>query len=206
MKLAKVTRRPLFFTLALAVSLFSIGCGDSAPAFETAEATALIKAEFPEAELEVRTTRVDEEGKGVAFARFNDEVVSFIFQPTEDGWVLDAVDFDGSLYYIRDLAQTSATMQVMADLASSLERFKIANGGYPQGETAAVLQEMVPDFVVAETEFNDAWERPFRYDSDGRDYTLISLGADGTSGSRDDIVLHSGEFIGAPGRGGQGQS
>ncbi len=190
--------------LALVLSLAAVGCGGGGATFEPEEATALIQARFPEAELELRTARVDENGQGVAFARFNAQTVSFYFQPSDAGWVLDALDFEGSLYYIRDLEQIQATMESMLELADALASYKAANGDYPVGETSAGLQVLVPEFLASETSFNDAWQQVFDYESDGDDYTLRSLGADKASGSRDDIILHDGEFIGAGSSEGQG--
>ncbi len=188
--------------LALVVSLAAVGCGG--PTFEPDEATALIQARFPEAEIELRTAQIDEDGQGVALARFNDQVVSFYFQPSDAGWALNALDFEGSLYYIRDLEQIQATMLSMVELASALEHYKAINGDYPVGDTSAGLQVLVPGFVPEETAFADGWQQDFDYESDGDSYTLRSLGADKTSGSRDDINLNDGEFVGADGKAGQG--
>jgi hypothetical protein len=192
-------------TLILAVAAVAAGCGTAEPTFTPEEASALIVAQFPEAELEVRTASIDDLGRGVAFARFNYQMVSFFFHPAEEGWGLEAVDFDGSFYYNRDLEQISATMVMMGELAAALESYKAANEGYPAGDTAEVLRALIPDFLAAETHLRDAWEEEFSYQSDGGDYTLISPGADQQRGSNDDIVLHSGEFVGAGRGGGQTQ-
>ena len=190
--------------LALVLSLAAVGCGGGGPTFEPEEATALIQARFPEAELELRMVRVDDDGQGVAFARFNDQVVNFYFQPSDAGWVLDALDFEGSLYRIRDLEQIQATLESMLELANALEGYKAANSSYPVGETGSGLQVLVPEFLATETSFDDAWQQAFDYEADGDDYTLRSFGADKASGSRDDIILNDGEFIGAGGSEGQG--
>ncbi len=195
---------PTLPVLALVVSLAVVGCGGGGPTFGPEDATALIQARFPEAELELRTAQVDENGQGVAFARFNDQSVNFYFQPSDAGWVLDAVDFEGSFYYIRDLEQIQATMESMLALANALANYKAANGAYPVGETSAGLQALLPEFLASETSFDDAWQQNFDYESDGDDYTLRSLGADKASGSRDDIILNDGEFVGAAGSEGQG--
>jgi len=200
-----VPGRLLFLTFALVASLASIGCGGGEPAFEVEQATVLIKAEFPDSELDVRTARVDEEGRGVVFARFNEQMVNFFFLPAEDGWTLDAVDFDGSFYYIRDLEQISTTMALMVEVADALQDYKEANEAYPVGDTHEALHTLSPQFMSDETDYNDAWDQEITYESDGDDYTMVSFGADKQEGTADDIILVSGEFVGAnrEGEGGQ---
>jgi hypothetical protein len=198
-------QRPmLLLSLSLALMVAAIGCGGGGPELTPEQATTLIMAQWPDSELEMRTTQVDEEGRGVAFARFDGEPWNFYFQPTEEGdWVLDAVRVEGNLYYLKDLEQISATMLLMGDVASALERYKVANGDYPAGESPEVLLVLIPDFIAEETGRHDAWEQDFNYESDGDDYTLISGGADKTVGTEDDIVLYNGDFVGS--QGGEGQ-
>ena len=188
--------RHLFAACLLALSVGAVNCGGSAT-LEAEDASALIQAQFPDSEVEIRSTRVEEDGSAVASTRFDENMVSFVFQPSEEGWVLEAVDFEGSFYYIEDLDQISTTMAFMADLATALERFKAANGQYPLGDTSEALHALVPDFMAEETQFGDAWQHGFDYESDGDDYTLISPGPDEALGSKDDLVLHTGEFVGA---------
>lgn len=204
--------------LAQSLMVVALGCGlageteDAADAagaggssFSAADAEALIAAQFPEAVLEVSDTRVDDQGRNVALANLDGQEVSFYFTPADAGWALDAVDFDGSFYYIKDLEHISATMLLMGEAAAALENYKAANEAYPAGDSPAVLLVLIPDYLAEETDRHDAWEQDFDYESDGDDYTLISGGADQTLGTDDDIVLHSGEFVGASSREGQGQ-
>lgn len=188
--------RPTLLIGALVSALVAVGCA-SEPTIEIEEATALIKAQFPDSEVSVASVRVEVDGTGVAVTDFNDNVVSFQFQAGDDGWVLNAVDFDGSLYFIKDLEQISTTMGLMANLAEALERYRATAGEYPQGEGVEPLLALVPEFVEAEVEFGDAWQRALSYESDGDDYTLISEGPDRLAGSDDDIVIYSGAFVGA---------
>ena len=196
-------RATLVLVVVAAVSLAAVGCGGG-PTFTPEQAQALILAQFPESDAQMRNVSVDEDGRGVAFARFNDENWTFYFQAADEGWVLDAVETGGSFYYLKDLEQISGTMALMAEVANALERYKAANGAYPQGDNADVLSELVPDFTDAELPFIDAWQAPFTYESDGEDYTMISSGADQEGGNRDDIRLHDGEFVGTETSGGQG--
>ena len=70
-------RCTLVLAAATVVSLAVVGCGGG-PTFTPEKASTLILAQFPDSELEIRTVSIDEEGRGVAFARFNDEVWTFI--------------------------------------------------------------------------------------------------------------------------------
>lgn len=200
-----VRTRSFLITLVLLLSAAVAACGgDGEPTFTQEEAQALIAAQWPESELVMRNAYIDEEGRGVAFARFDGDPWEFYFQPTADnGWELEAVGVDGGMYYMRDLEQTSATMLLMTEAASALGRYQAAVGAFPEGESAEALLVLIPDYLPEETQRHDAWGQNFVYDSDGNDYTLVSMGADGEEGTRDDIILHTGEFVGPGGRGGQ---
>ena len=198
-------RTTLVLAAATVVSLAAVGCG-SGLTFTPEQASALILAQFPDSDLQIRTVSIDEEGRGVVFARFNDEAWTFYFLPLEDDWALDAVETGGSFYYLKDLEQISVTMGMMAESANALERYKAANGAYPEGGSADALSALVPDFTDAEGPFTDAWDGALSYESDGDDYTMISNGADKTAGTRDDIILHDGEFVGPESSGGQGST
>ena len=189
-------RTALVFAAATMASLVAIGCGGG-QAFTPEQASVLILAQFPESDLEIRTVSIDEEGRGVASARFNAESWVFYFQPLEDDWVLDAVETSGSLYYLKDLEQISVTIALMAEAASALERYRAANGGYPEGENAEALATLVPDYTDLEGPVTDAWDGSFSYESDGDSYTIISNGPDKTAATPDDIILHDGNFVSA---------
>lgn len=193
----------LLFTLALAVSLASIGCGGGGPTFTPGEATTLIKLQWPESDLEVRSTSVDEQGRGVAVTRFNERMVTFFFLPAEtSGWTLDAVELEGQFFYMADLQETQATMEFMGEVANALLAYKEANGTFPVGEGHDPLHLLAPDFMSGDADFNDAWGQELIYESDGDDYTMHSYGADQQEGTKDDINLHTGVFVGSEGQGG----
>ncbi len=196
-------RTTLVLAAATIVSLVAVGCGGG-PTFTPEQASVLILVQFPESDLEIRTVSIDEEGRGVASARFNAEPWVFYFQPLEDDWVLDAVETSGSFYYLKDLEQISVTIALMAEAASALERYRAANGAYPEGGNAEALAALVPDYTDLEGPVTDAWDGPFSYESDGNSYTIISNGPDKIAATRDDIILHDGNFVGADGGDSQG--
>jgi len=183
--------------LLVTVASFGVTACGSDPTFTPEQASEIILAQFPDSDLQIRNVRIDEEDRGVAFARFNDENWIFYFQPAEESWLLDAVETDGSFYYLKDLEQISETIALMSDVAGALERYRVGNGTYPIGEDASVLATMAPEFIGEEVTFADAWDGPLAYESDGDSYTMISNGADKTGGTRDDVILHDGNFVGA---------
>lgn len=200
-----VRTRSLILTLVLLLPAMVAACGGSEPTFTQEQAQALITAQWPDSELVMRNAYIDEDGRGVAFARFDGDPWEFYFQPTADGgWQLEAVSVDGGLYNLADLEQTSATMLLMSAAAEALGRYQAANESFPAGESAEALVVLFPEYLPEETQRHDAWGQDFVYDSDGSDYTLVSVGADGEEGTRDDIILHTGEFVGPGQGGGQG--
>ena len=66
---------------------------------------------------------------------------------------------------------------------------------------------VAPGFNDAEAPlFTDAWDGMLSYESDGENYTMISSGADKIAGTRDDIILHDGQFISVESGGSQGST
>ena len=186
-----------------------IGCGGS-PSFTPEDAAALILEQYPGSDLQIQSVSIDENDRGIASALFNDDVWAFYFRAQENGvhsWVLDAVETDVSYYYLKDLEKIPVTIGLMAEVASALENYKAANGSYPEGNNADVLSVVVPDFNDAEApSFTDAWDGMLSYESDGANYTMISSGADKIAGTRDDIILHDGQFISVESNGSQGST
>tara|TARA_B000000460_G_scaffold207042_1_gene154194 strand:+ start:136 stop:768 length:633 start_codon:yes stop_codon:yes gene_type:complete len=184
-----------------------IGCGGG-PSFTPEDATALILEQYPDSDLHIQNVSIDENDRGIASALFNDDIWTFYFRLQENGvdsWVLDAVETDGRHYYLKDLERISVTFGLMAEVASALEIYKAANGSYPEGENAAALSVMAPDFNDAGgASFTDAWDGMLSYESDGENYTMISNGADKIAGTGDDIILHDGQFISRESSGSQG--
>ena len=98
-----------------------------------------------------------------------------------------------------DQGKVTATRGDMETIGRALEAVTVDRGGYPAGSTirdamAAIVPGQMRMAVTA-----DAWGRPFEYRSDGRTYTLSSVGADGAAGTDDDLVLTDGRFEGPPG-------
>lgn len=82
-----------------------------------------------------------------------------------------------------DKARVSTTKGNLATLKQMIVNYQLEKGQYP-----ATLQALVPEF--ADKISKDGWKRDFVYytpAADGRPFALISQGADGQTGSPDDI-------------------
>ena len=88
----------------------------------------------------------------------------------------------------------SYTESMIAQVAKGLELYRRDHGAYPQA--ADWRGDLVSGGYVAKVP-EDAWGRPLIYESTGTAYRLMSLGADGHPGGRDqdaDIIHLSAEF------------
>jgi len=90
-------------------------------------------------------------------------------------------------------AKVDSTKIQIKSLESAMNLYRLHNSGYPTTEQGleALLKKpelgMIPQnwqgpYINANRIPQDGWKRPFVYVSDGRDYTIISLGANGQEG------------------------
>lgn len=90
-------------------------------------------------------------------------------------------------------ARAEATRIQMKSLESALSLYRLHNAGYPsseQGLEALIRQPEVGNvprnwqgpYLNANSVPEDGWDNEFVYTSNGSDYTIISLGADGQEG------------------------
>lgn len=185
--------------LGALLAMAAFACTASDPVLDDELALRLIEDRFPDAEVAVDAVRM-EQGRGAVEAMFNGAPVQFFFDPPpaagEGEWTLVEVEHEGSRFAVGDLEQISETMVAMAEIASGLARYQQQTGAFPAGDSSDVLAVLVPEYLPEGTRFVDAWSQAYRYDStDGTTYTLMSLGPDQTVATRDDIVLHTGEFV-----------
>lgn len=182
----------------LVLALAAVGCGESEPVFTGEVASRLVEERFPDSEVDVGSARM-EDGMGAVGAVLDGATVQFFFEPPPAAggeWELVEVEHEGSRFSVGDLEQISETMVSMAEIATALARYQQEHGTYPIGESSDALALLVPDYLPDGTEFDDAWLQSYRYTStDGETYTLISHGPDNAVATRDDIVLHTGEFV-----------
>jgi general secretion pathway protein G len=104
-------------------------------------------------------------------------------------------------YLVRNLigqqeeAKKDQTKLGMGVLEQSLQLYRVHNSRYPTTEQG--LDAMITAPADAKTwrgpytesnKLNDPWGNKFQYESDGRNFKIISGGPDGTLGNADDIV------------------
>ena len=97
-----------------------------------------------------------------------------------------------------DQGKILGTRGTMENLGKALASYAMDRGGYPKGSSirdasAALVPAFLPSAVTA-----DAWGNTFAYTSDERGFTLTSPGADGRTGSADDLVMTDGRFTQLP--------
>lgn len=92
-----------------------------------------------------------------------------------------------------DRARRERTLNRLESLRTALSRYAIDHdGAYPEGSSlAGISGELAPRYLPL-LEAEDAWGTTMTYASDGRNYSVVSAGADGLSGSEDDITLRDG--------------
>ena len=104
-----------------------------------------------------------------------------------------------------DRGRQRTTMTDMRSISTALGLYEAESGAYP-----TTLLELEPEYMQRVPR-QDPWGVAYEYSLSGRDYTLTSLGADGTPGPsppsgwaddpyEPDLVLVNGVFIQAPGR------
>jgi len=93
-------------------------------------------------------------------------------------------------------AKADSTRIQIRSLDSALSLYRLHNSAYPSSEQGlrALLAKpevgVIPEqwqgpYVTANSVPKDGWKHDFIYISDGRDFTIISLGADGQEGGSD---------------------
>jgi len=97
-----------------------------------------------------------------------------------------------------DQGKVIGTRGTMETIGKALTTYAMDHGGYPQGSsiqeaTAALVPAFLPSAATV-----DAWGNTLVYQSDTRSFTLTSPGADGRTGSADDMVMTDGRFTQLP--------
>ncbi len=97
-----------------------------------------------------------------------------------------------SLRGATDKAKRTKAMADIAELKTALDRYYIDNGSYPSSEQGLQALVTPPSQGTQTANYeeggyirripNDPWNNPYAYQSDGNNYTLKSLGADGAPG------------------------
>jgi len=93
-----------------------------------------------------------------------------------------------------DKAKVKATKTSIAQIETSLERFKLDVGRYPTQDEGLIALIEAPSgtedkwagkYLAKKRSLRDAWDHPFRYTSpgpEGEAFEILSFGADGKEG------------------------
>lgn len=92
-----------------------------------------------------------------------------------------------------DRASSERTLNRLEQLRLALDRYNLDHGGYPTGSSLGAIAGEIAVYLKPLPE-SDAWGNVMSYRSDGRSYTIVSAGPDGSSGTGDDIVLSDGSI------------
>ncbi|MBI3994078.1 MAG: type II secretion system major pseudopilin GspG [Candidatus Lambdaproteobacteria bacterium] len=90
-------------------------------------------------------------------------------------------------------AKVDVTKIQISSIEGALDRYFLENSTFPTSEQGLEALIRLPEvgvipknwqgpYLKANSAPTDGWKNPFIYRSDGRDYTIISLGADGVEG------------------------
>ncbi|HKY32557.1 MAG TPA: type II secretion system protein GspG [Candidatus Polarisedimenticolia bacterium] len=92
-----------------------------------------------------------------------------------------------------DRAHRERTLDRLEQLRTALTRYAIDHdGAVPEGSSlGSISAELSPRYLPM-VPAEDGWGNTMSYASDGRSYSIVSAGADGISGSADDIALRDG--------------
>ena len=85
-----------------------------------------------------------------------------------------------------------ATVVAMQKLAAAIEKYRAATGSLPDAKDIVGLTDILNPQYMNELVREDGWGKPIVYEVTGPStFRLLSWGADGEPGTRDDIVVTS---------------
>lgn len=126
--------------------------------------------------------------------------LNMVFQLTRNSrgmWEVEAVRFsDGNwvqvdtLRQALDMTRDRQTRQDLSKLVKAIKEYKAVHGKYPQADNLSGLNDLLfPRHMATSIRF-DAWGRPLILQRTGPEgLQILSLGADGVRGNKDDISL-----------------
>ena len=82
-------------------------------------------------------------------------------------------------YYPTDAERARWTMQDMMSWKTVFEAYKTDHNAYPVVSTVEEARAAGEPIYIKHAPMNDAWGRPYRIESDGKTYKIVSAGADG---------------------------
>jgi hypothetical protein len=86
-----------------------------------------------------------------------------------------------------EAVRTEETKKVMESIANAIQAYKKANGIWPEFKDYVALSDLLSPKYMTPLIRLDAWRRPFNAERNSQSIILWSVGADGKSGTADDI-------------------
>ncbi len=171
--------------------------GRPAPPAE-GEVAELIARDLPGARIQVLGVEAEAEAERVRVpATLDGSDVTLVLRIGEDAaWHVSEIEQAGVTLSLETIRRTAETMNRMKTLADALAAYRAAQSSYPMLDDQLGLQALVPEHYPADAPLADAWGEPFRYRYQDDDYTLTSSGPDRRPGTRDDVILVTGRFVG----------
>ena len=112
-------------------------------------------------------------------------------EPTESDGAGGYVESLGKAYHGGFAEGTRSDMQA---ISTALNARMIDAGGFPSGGDMEEMAVLLEPTYIRSVPREDAWGRPFRYDSNGDGFTLSSSGRNGIAGDDDDIEITDAGF------------
>ena len=104
----------------------------------------------------------------------------------------DWISLDELLASINE-GRRRTTTDAMQKVADAVERYRSTNGSLPNARDIVSLTNILHPQYMNDLVREDAWGKPITYEVTGPStFRLISQGADGLAGTRDDIVIPPG--------------
>lgn len=94
------------------------------------------------------------------------------------------VNFGGA----SDNARKTTTLTSIGQINSAIQVYKMNTGRLPKSLDDLTVGINDEEPMLKAGALNDAWGMPFEYKVDGRKYSIISAGPDGTLGTEDDLT------------------
>lgn len=152
-------------------------------------------AHFSNKQIEVQNVSLMNENQAVAevqiqsaFQLIRDKNKDWQVQSIRVGdrnWI-DLKEFQEAL----NLVLAKQTRESLQKLLEGLNRYKQANGAYPDVPDIVKLTDILVPVYLSQVIRYDAWNRQLVYKASGANsFQLSSLGADGAPGTMDDVIL-----------------
>ena len=183
--------------LVLSGAVFFAGAADTLSVKQARELLQhLGGANLPKDQVQIRKVESGVGGSAIIEAQIE---TAFRVKKEKDGWHIAEVrlgdrQWDSFELIEEAIAREKArrTTALMKQLTDGLAAYQRERGQFVvTKEIAELLDALSPRFVPTPVRF-DLWGKPLEYQGTATGYRLISAGADGKTGTKDDLIVESG--------------